>query len=277
MAIGSGTHFGGPVYGDDRSAGGLCDDVPIEIQNKRFRAVQFYDFMNGADHINATNWLLTIITSGTAAVVTGAGSSVLRLAATTDAQGVGSFQALTGSMTISTAAQLDGASARTISCAARFSHSDFSIANWFFGLAPIDVTLMATTGDLLAIGGDNMLGFHHIVDATAQGGVTGPDGNDVRLVSAGTAVANYETTMLSAGNAGPVAVPADAAIDGVMREYGVRITGNRNIEWYVNGRLVHRRRTSAALTGSLTPSFALIANGTLDNYDIDYVWQCATR
>ena len=284
MAIGTGSHWSGPLYGSDNAGGGLYDDLPIEIQNRRFRSYVFYDFTDLLqDDTGATNlWTTTALVASTApAIITSPVNNGGFLRVTSDgvdAQGLGSFQTSVSTMLVSTAAQADGTSKRVISMGTRLKVSDWSASDWFWGLADFDTTLMGTTGLLLTTGADNFVGFHHIVDAVAQGGITGPDGNDVRLASAGTAVANYQATLLSAAQV-PKAVPTDAAIDGVVVELGLRLIGNNVVEYYVDGRLRHRRLMSNAFAASLTlcPSFAHVSNGSTVNMDVDYVWWCTTR
>lgn len=277
MALGTGTHWSGPLLGADNAQGGLYEEVPADILSRVNRSSVFYDYHDGQDFTTTINWTLTQLVGGGAAGSVAGSNGVLQInCAAVDAQGVGSFQNNVAGFVPSTANSLDGMENRIIAAACRFSHSDFSIANWFFGLAAADTTLMNTTGTLLAVGGDNFVGWHHIVDAVAQGGLTGPDGNDVRMASAGTAVANYEGTLLSAAQ-NPLAAPANAAIDSVMVEYGIKIIGTQNVEFYRNGILRHRRRMSAALAGSLTLSFGMISNGTDENWLVDYVWGNASR
>lgn len=281
MFRGTGTHFGSPLLGDERAGGGLYEEVPVDLQSRINRNAFFIDFHDGLDFSAGNTFLLTQLTAGGAVnpINPGANGQIRLTPAAVDAQGVGSFQYVTRSLMATTADSIDGMDNRIIACGARFLHSDFSIADWYFGLAESDTTLMGATGLLLTNGGDNCVGFHHIVDAVAQGGVTGPDGNNLRMVSAGTGVANYETTFLSAGNVAPVAVPTDAQIDGVFVSYGIKIIGTQNIEFYRNEKLVHRRRMSTALSTSvgLVPSFAIVSNGTDENFDIDYVWYSSSR
>lgn len=277
MALGTGTHWSAPLLGDDKAGGGLYEEVPADILSRTHRSSIYYDFLDGQEFTTTINWTLTPLTAGTvAAAATGTNGQLLLNCLAVDAQGIGSFQNNVSAYTPSLADSTDGLASRVISAAARFSHSDFSVSNWFFGLAAADTTLMGTTGTLLTVGGDNCVGWHHVVDAVAQGGITGPDGNDVRMVSAGTAVANYQATLLSAAQV-PLAAPANASIDGVMVEYGIKIIGTQGVEFYRNGILRHRRQMAVALTGPLTLSFGAVSNGTDENWLVDYVWASASR
>lgn len=271
MALGTGTHWEGPLLGSRD----LYEEIPVDIQSRRFRSSYIYDWL---DIQEDDGWTLTTITSGTAAITTDLANGVIRISATVDAQGIGSFQPNVSNLLPSTVNTADGLDNRIIAFGARFSHSNYDIANWFFGLGAFDTTFMGVAGDILTPGADNMVGWHHIVDATAQGGLTGPDGNNLRMVSAGGGVANYQATMLSAAQV-PLPVPVDAAVDGVMIEYGIRIIGTQDVEFYRNGVLRHRRRMTVPLSTAvgIIPTFCLIANGTIDTWDVDYVWGSSTR
>lgn len=276
----TGSHWEKPHLGSDKAGGGLYEEVPIDVVSRINRATVFFDFIDLFD-LNAgaaSPWLLTQLVAG-GAIFSGAGNggSMQLNCAAVDAQGIGSLQCNSPAWVASTSDSLDGMENRILSAGIRFSHSDFSVSNWFWGLAGTDTTLMGTTGLLLATGGDNCVGWHHIVDAVSQGGITGPDGNNVRMVSAGGGVANYEGTLLSAANVGPVPAPADASIDSISFDYGIKIIGTQNVEWYRNGRLVHRRRMSNAINAAMTLSFAAVSNGTDENWIIDYVWGSTSR
>jgi hypothetical protein len=284
MAIGTGqTHWQAGHVGAE---GTPYDEVPLQVQNARFAYERLIDFDTTSE---AAYFSLTQVGAAGTFSNTNEPAGVARLASgAADNTGVGSLQfdngvAGTGISVLlpSTANSLSGLDNRIISCGARFNVNDYSVSDWFFGLAGIDITLLLTTGLLAATGCDNCVGWHHCGEAVTQGGLTGADGNDVRLVSAGTAVANMVATRLSAANV-PMPAPTDAAIDGIFVEYVVKIIGTRNVEWYRNGILRHRALLAAAAPLAavvLTPSFAHLTagGGGAVNMDIDYVWSAATR
>lgn len=274
MALSTGTHWEGSLLGSDKAQGGLCDDVPIQVQNLRHRCSWLVDFLDNQDD---DSLIVTTITSGSGAMLSGVSGGALRLTATVDAQGVGNAQYNHSFLVPTVGAGADGFP-RHFAMGMRFRHSDWSIANWAFGLGLLGTTFVGVTGTLVTPVADNFVGFHHVVDAVAQGGLTGPDGNDLRLVSAGGGVANYQATLLSQAQV-PLPVPADAAVDNTFIELGFRVIGNQSIEFYRNGALRHRRLANNAIVAAsgLFPSVGLIANGSIDNFDIDYMWLAVSR
>lgn len=278
MFRGTGTHFGSPLLGDERAGGGLYEEVPADILSRIARSSQFYDFTDGLDFSSSNNWVVTqIAANGSSTSVVGAANGVHQIdSAAVNNDGIGSFQTNKSFMTASTTDSIDGMDNRIISAGARFSVSDYSGSDWFFGIAEIDSTLMLATGLLAANGADNCVGFQHAGEAVNQGGVSQTDGNDIRLVSAGGGVANIQATLASAAQF-PVAIPADAAVDGILIEYGIKIIGTQNVEWYRNGRLVHRRRMSNALANAMCLSFANVSVGASVLMNIDFVWGSASR
>lgn len=284
MFRGTGTHFGSPLLGDERSGGGLYEEVPADILSRLNRATVFLEFIDLSDFGSGTNWTVTAIVAGTASSSTSTAGGALSLdPGAVDNQGLGSVQYGGGGAAYfiaSTTDSIDGMDNRIISCSARMNSSDFSASDWFFGLAGFDTTLMGTTGALLTTGADNCVGWQHAGESLTQGGVSGTDGNDVRMVSAGGGVANLEATLLSAGNVAPVPAPANAAVDNVFIEFGFKIIGTRNVEFYRNGRLVHRRLMSNALASGMVISFANVNVGGAGGQNIilaDYVMASASR
>ena len=94
MSIGNGSHWEGPLLGSDKGQGGLCEDVPIEIQNRRFRVSQLYDWM---DQQEDDQWTLTQLGANGTGTITSTGANgdggFIRLAGSAvDDAGVGSFQ-----------------------------------------------------------------------------------------------------------------------------------------------------------------------------------------
>jgi hypothetical protein len=272
MSIGTGTHFENPILGSKD----LYEDVPVDILSRTQRFAYFVDFVEPDTDSTAGMMNVTTIVSGTGAVVANSVNGIFRLSNTAVNEGIGSAQAVSsagvsfapsqGYLTPSTTDALDGSPNRMISFGARVSVSDYSNCDWYVGLGGQDGTFMDATGVLLTTGGDNEVGFHHLV-ATA---------NDTRLISAGAGVANQQVTLLSNAQV-PRAIPADAAVDGVMFEYGIRIIGTQDVEYYINRTLRHRRRMANALASTLVPTFCMISNAAAITMDIDYFWTCQTR
>lgn len=281
MARGTGTHFGSPLYGDDRSGGGLYEEVPVDIQSRTNRAAFFFDLADVNDMVTGTNWTKTDIVASSLSAVTTTNGGVFTIdPGAVDNQGLGSLQFNVAYMVPNGSTQLDGMPSRIISAEARFACSDFSASDWFWGLAAADTTLMGTTGALLTTGADNCVGWHHAGETLNQGGINQNDANDVRMVSAGGGVANMEATLLSLANVAPVAVPANSAIDAIQVSYGIKIIGTQNVEFYRNQRLVHRRRMSNALAASLTLSFTNVNVGGAGGQNVislDYCWGSTSR
>lgn len=268
MALGTGTHWEGPLLGSDKAQGGLCEEVPADIQSRRHRSALFYDFIDANDDATLA---VTTLTAGTAVIVGPTTNGILRL--TTGAvadQGLGSVQFSLDAaayLSASTTDSSDGLPNRLISFGCRASLADWSDNDWFIGLAGTDTTLMASTGALTTVGFDNGVGFRHLV----------ADGNDLGFVSAGAAVANIEVTLFSAAQV-PRVAPANAGVDAVFHEFGITIDGTQNIAFYINGVLRHRRRMANALAAAMTPSLTLISGtGVANTMDVDYLWTSQTR
>jgi len=285
MSIGTGTHFENPVLGSKD----VYEDVPVDILSRTQRATIFTDFNEPTENSTTGAWVSTAVTAvTTSAVVASAPNGIYRITNTVDAQGCGSLQMIGSTaalyapaqawLTPSLTAAVDGGLHRTISFGARVSINPFNISDWFIGLAGIDSTLLLATGLLATTGFDNGAGFHHMVHANPQGGLTGPDGNDVRFAAAGAAVANYQAVLSSSTNAlVRVPTPAAASVDGIFFEYGIRIVGTSRVDFFINRRMRHRMLLTNALASTLVPSFALISNGNACTMDIDYVWASQTR
>jgi hypothetical protein len=247
---------------------------PIDIRSRVERSGFFLDFIKGDD---VDDFSVTNITSGTATSPQVATNGRLVLNATTANQGLGSVQMANGAnggagayLLASSAAlqaELEGRyGQRLISFGVGMYINDWSNADWFVGLGEIDTTFMLADGTLAANGGDNHVGFHHLL----------ADGEDLRMTSAGNALANTEVTLLSAGNAQPqTRVAADN--DGQFVELGFKIRGLNQLEFYVDGVLRHRRQMSNNLDTVMTPTFTMIANGGLILLHIDYLWAFQSR
>lgn len=280
MALGTGTHWEGPLLGSDRAQGGLLEEMCADLNSRRNRWGYFYDFIR-ADDFTTADWTATQIAANGGVGLQIANGGLLRITSgAVDNDGEGSVQT-DGVIPVvpSTNDTPDGLANRICAFGARVSIADWSASSWYIGLAGGDTTLMAATSLLTATGGDNCVGFHHVAEAQTQGGILGPDLNDVRLISAGGGVANYQGTLLSAAQ-NPRSVPVNATVDGVFHEFGVKIIGVNMVEYYLNGVLRHRRVTSNnfSTVNGQTISFANVCTGGADNnMDIDYVWMAGTR
>lgn len=286
MALGRGTHFQAPVLG----ATDLYEDVPIDILSRTQRLGYFIDFIEPTVNSGTGAMVSTTLTGVTSsAVLAAADNGIYQVVSDgTTAHGIGSLQ-FTGTtaalyapsqdfLNPSTSAALDGSTSRHIAFGCRMRISDFSNHDWFVGLAGIDTTLILGTGLLATTGADNFVGFHHVVHANSQGGLTGPDGNAVRYAAAGGGVANYQAVLSTSTSATvPQALPADSAVDNVFFEFGVRIRGTTFAEFYINRTLRHRMTLTNALAAKLVPSWGFIDNGAAVTSQIDYFWAMQTR
>ncbi len=282
MALGTGTHWEGPLLGSDRAQGGLCEEMHADLVSRRNRWSYFDDFIR-ADDFTSADWTATQIAANGAVAIQPQHGGVMRVTSgAVDNDGEGSVQLdFIGPAFPSAADTPDGLTNRIIAFGARAAISNWSTSTWYIGMGAVDTTFVLATSLIAAVGGDNCVGFHHTAEAVTQGGIVsgaGGEGNDVRLVSAGTAVANMQGTLLSAAQV-PRAVPADAAVDGVMHEFGIRIIGTNMVEFYLNGVLRHRRQMNVAFAAvGQTITFAHTCTGGADtNLDIDYVWIAGTR
>ncbi len=281
MAIGSGsTHWQNPLHGGRAH----YDEMSMNVLNQRDSWYVFYDFndQGDADEGATGNWIETLIgATGTAALLPAQPGGILRITSgAVDNAGVGSFQHVPQAAMIPTTADtLSGLPSRIIGFGARVAISDYSVANWSIGIGTVDTTVQLDTGLIATTYGNNFANFYHVAEASTQGGVLGPDGNNVRMASAGGGIANIGVTLLSAAQV-PKPVPADAAVDGVFFDYGIRIVGNQDVEFYIDGVLRHARRMPAAFGAgiNLLATFTCLCAGGADvNMDIDYVWFGATR
>jgi hypothetical protein len=288
MAIGTGqSHWAAGLVGREDTP---YDELAVDLVSRRFASATFMDFILPSEATNgATSGLHAWVAiqllgaTGTAVYQQGEPNGVLRITAgAVDNAGVAQFMHNGTVLQPSTTDSLSGLANRITAFGARFAVQDFSLTSWFFGIGTFDATFMAAGGNITATGADNMVGFHHIAGASGtQGSLAGPDGNDVRMVSAGGGVANYQTTMLSAGNVSTSPVPSNAAIDGIFREYAVKVIGLDKLEFYVNGVLRHRRAMGTALAAS-TAMAVMFANVNTEtsadnNLDVDTCWFGSTR
>lgn len=281
MAIGTGSHWKNPLLGSDAAGEGLYEEVPVDVLSRSVRSTWFNDFIFG-DDFQSTSWTTTqIAANGTAALDnsgTRSNGFILITSGAVNNDGVGGTRLNIAEWGPSSSASIDGLTKRVISCGARFSVSDYSSSDWIFGLfQPGANSIIDATGAVVT--STDGVGWHHIGEATTQGGQIGPDGNNVRMVSWGTALANYATTYASAGNVAPVALPTDAAIDGTLVDYGFKIIGNQDVEFYRNGRLIHRRRQANVFTSGvqLELYFANVGTGSSIVMAVDYVWVSSSR
>src|SRR5262245_34892438 len=274
MPISRGTHWQGPLLG----ASGVNEDVPAYCFSAQDTCQLFFDYIDTNDN----SACVTTVLGGTAGAIAAQPGGIFRLTTgAVDGQGV-QTQLANGAQAFlrpSTADMANGNLNREISFLARLSVTDYSDSSWFVGLGGVDSTFMLATGLLATTGFDNGVGFHHLAHANSQGGVTGPDpGNDLRLVTAGTAVANYSHLLLSAANV-PKPAAANADVDTVYHDYGIRIIGTNIAEWYLDGILRHRRVVPNAYAAAVTPTFCIITgpSGASNVMEIDYWWASATR
>lgn len=253
------------IFGDSRSANGLLQGVPSELVSQRDRAGAFWHFIKDEE---IDSFTVTNITSGTAAILAASINGAMRLTATTQNQGLGSVQVAASSA----GAFLTPAAARTtpgftdqpreIFFEVGVTLSDVDNFDWFIGLGEVDTTFMSNAGALLANGGDNHVGFHHVL---ADAGVPA-------YSYCGVAVANVARTAFTAGSEASATVS-----DATYTQLGLKIIGTSTVEFWVDGVIRHRQTIANALAEPLTPTFCLIADGDAETMDVDYLLVAQTR
>ena len=266
------------IFADKKSGGGLfrgttdfnsdnpnlvVPGTPIDLVSRRDVMVFWEDF----HRIGASDdWAATEIgTCDNAAIVNNQPNGIYRATHDTANEGFGSIQPINAG---ASGSFLTPAADRVIVFEARVSITDVSNGDWFIGLGTGDTTFLSLAGALLATGGDNHAGFHHLV---ADAGVP-------TLSAAGGGLANVENIEYGAGTSptgSTLSVPT--LTDATFHKYGVRIEGTTRIEFYVDDRLVGIQELDNALAAVMTPTFSNIANGTEQAMDIDYVLCTQTR
>ncbi len=241
------SHVRGGIFNTRRTRGGLLEGVPTTINEQRQVYTRFLDFDQNED--TTVGWVATTITGGTLALNT-AGTGSLRLSHGTANQGFGSVQFADDTLLLAPTA------GKVITFGALVDISDVSDADWYIGLAETDTTFLEAAGTLATNGSDNMAGFYHLV----------ADANTVDMIQNGTAGTAQETNA--------TALP----VDNTFIEYGVRITGTQNVEFYMDGiKQGSTVITTAAMDTALVPTFAIVDNGNTVTMDIDYTWWSITR
>ena len=254
------SHFSGPLevsQNQRASGGGMFEDAPIDALKGRSPSLYYKDFLDVNDFVSGTNWTVTNITSGTAAIGAETNGNI-RLAATTDNQGLGSVQ---HGAAASTARTLVPAASTICIFEARVAHSNWSEGDWFIGVGEYDTTFMGADGALTANGGDNHAGFHHQV----------ADDTSFNLSVAGTALANTQ-------NPTGLGTAAGALTDDQYYRFGFRINGVGLIRFYIDDVPVSEWTSlTADFAEPLTPTFCMIAEGAALTMDVDYVLASQTR
>lgn len=241
------THVRGGVFGTRRSQDGLLKDVSAEVNARRQRYYHFSDFDHDEE---VTRFTETDITAGTVALINAGNAGIMRLSNTTANQGIGSLQFTDAN------ALLIAAAGRVITFGAGVNINDVSDADWFIGLGETDTTFMSLAGALLTPGSDNMAGFHHLV----------ADVNTVDMVQNGAGGTIQNTDAIS------------LPVDDTFIEYGVRITGLQDVEFFMDGiKQGETVITTAAMDTGMVPTFAFISNGNAVTMDVDYAWWSTTR
>jgi hypothetical protein len=249
-----GTHFQGPLLGNNRCASGLFEDMPISALSRRAYVEYFEDFHRNTE----AEWTLTTLTSGSQDILNATNIGVLRLTATTANQGIGCFQpgasdaAHAGAIAT---AGVDTAFEVGLTC------NDWADCDWAVGLGAVGTTFLSSAGVPVTTVADNAVFFHHL---EAGSGVP-------LLKAAGAGVANIQTI--------PSTYTA-ALTNGTFFSFGIRISGRSLVRFYINQRPVSAwtsMNTAMADGEFIVPSFAMIANGNAINFDIDYVLTVTPR
>ena len=272
MSALSRTRFRG-IACDPRSAGGLLENAPLDLEVRRDWIAQHIDFDRfedwgatpAAGSATLNNWTITAIgamTVGTVAMAADAVSATTPLAQwsngvlivtpdATDNEGYHIQQTNGGPGEIWLPR-----TGRSIIFEARIAAADWDGQDYFIGLAETSATLLSAAGALTS---DNFVGFHH---AIADAGI-------IDCVAAGTADANEQS--FGAANA---AIWTDEEYHTV----GFRIDGTSNLKFYVDGRLVRQGTMATAFDDAMCISFGNVGSGALtDTLSIDYITVAQTR
>jgi hypothetical protein len=270
------------IFGDTKSGGGLFRGLlavnataggantkvagtPGDAIARRQTGVMFHDFIDNNDIIQ---YVVTNITSGTAVTSANSVNGAMLLTAATNNQGLGSVQFDDASVD-NAAAFITPAANRVIVFEASVAINDVSQCDWFVGLGEVDTTFLTSAGALAANGADNHAGFHHLV---ADAGVP-------TLSSAGTALANVDSTQLGAGTNQAGHTLSGTMADATQHKLGVRIEGTSGVEFYLDDALVHTRTSSTIfdVTAPMTPTFCLIGGLASADMTVDYCLVAQSR
>lgn len=264
--------YGLPLLGSRQAAGGLLEDLPVDLLTQREWVTYFNDFKTAADFGDVItgddttpDWTVTdigTVTTGTVGIATDTQNGVLQIIPdATDNEGY--HVQLTGT---DTAGEIwRPASGRIIACEFRFGVGDADDQDYFVGLAEVSATLMSSAGALTS---DNFVGFRHLQSV----------GNGIlRCIAAGTDTTNQtdygaaNTTALSNSTA-----PATTQANFVRA--GFRIIGTNQVDFYLNGQRVQTATLGTAFDDNMTISFANVGSGAAtDAMYIDYVMVAQTR
>src|SRR5690606_10953903 len=177
--------YGLPLLGSRHAAGGLLEDLPVDLLTQREWVTYFNDFKTAADFGDVItgdgttpDWTVTDIgrvTVGAVGIAPEGENGILQIIPdATDNEGY--HVQLTGT---DTGGEIwRPASGRIIACEFRFGLGDADDQDYFVGLAEASATLMSSAGALTS---DNFVGFRHLQSV----------GNGIlRCIAAGDASAN---------------------------------------------------------------------------------------
>ncbi len=249
----------------------LFGNTPLEPLNNREFVTHFLDFHMPLDSA-ATRWTVTDIGGGAGAFAKVASDSVFGGALLTVGGATVSHGVQIQENVVATAhSQIyDPTASQVIAWEARGSMSFALDSDWFIGIGSTEAPFMSVAG---VPAGDDYMGFLHIQDATT-----------VQLVQAGTAVANAVSITPSKS----LWTPADASA--TKRSLGLRIEGNDQLFWYLDGVQVGAisvgdtdasATTVVAFAAAMGSSMCLINNSVgganTSTALVDYILGQATR
>lgn len=259
----TGTRWQGPLFGSNRSAGGLCKNIPVEVMARRQFVYWFNDFVNTSDY-DSTSWTETETDASAAVGIVADGDlgQLLVNAGTVDSTGTQTQFTGTGPagefVDLATAYNLGvsqgDANRRVLAFEVRCKLTTADGFAWV-GLFDTDTTVQNhATGAETA---SNMLAFRF-----NAAGVLTPRIERSNSGTNGTSFTYAADTYIRLGmrvvTQNPVDI--DAALAG-------------NVEIYKNGRLMERLNTGTIPLVGLCPTFACGNPAGVDqDLTVDYMW-----
>lgn len=231
------THWEGPHLGSDRARGGVFQDLPIDLTS---RYVKYFSeaWMDGAAaRIGAagTHWTTVVHTGGTFVATTG----TLVLVSPALNQGPAAYMGGTVFTTPPTYANIN--TGDLCAMEARVQRTNAAgVTSVFVGYATTPVAGHPLTTAGAINNGVVADGVGWLWNGTTNGVPVLWDNGTVRTVTSSAVIAGGQNTTFDAG---------------------VRIElrgGNENIQWYGNGRFLHRQNVSGQFSTAMAPVIATV-------------------
>ncbi len=303
IRIGKGSHWKGPLLGNDKATSGLFEGVALgfvdRIRSPYQSFIETFEGVQSDVDFAAVGWTVTAVTGATgapsivynqgtaSALIVNAGTTAdegynLQFNAAPAATGLSAPERLMPSMA-STATRMTG---RELIWSTRIA---FALGNGttfdskaFLGIAVADTALLSPTDGTLDLATGGGIGFHINGDTGGDNGV-----GLIRAVMQGTTVATSTSTGVSVTGVGfPANYATATAINWIDLGFRARWTGTGTgvVDFYVNGRkAVSYNGATVPLPFQSTQSYAnsiFLANGpaTADQVDmaVNYMFNAVT-